>query len=78
MYNEDLKKRYIDKKESEVVLAPNFLKNTFTKTEPFEEKLNKDVSSWTRKEIDFTNNNKSSSYKFIIFLSSKKRSDEMV
>ena len=52
MYNEDLKKRYIDTKESEVVLAPNFLKNTFTKTEPFEEKLNKDVSSWTRKEIE--------------------------
>ena len=37
MYNEYLKKRYIDKKESEVVLAPNFLKNTFTKTEPFDE-----------------------------------------
>lgn len=52
MYNEDLKKRYIDKKESEVVLAPNFLKNTFTKTEPFEEKLGKDVSNWTRKEIE--------------------------
>lgn len=51
MYNEELKDRYISKKESETIMSPNFLNNLFTKTEPFEEKVHKDVCEWTLNEI---------------------------
>ena len=51
MYNEELKRRYIDKKESEVIISQFFLKNMFLKTGPFEEKLQKDACSWTANEI---------------------------
>ena len=42
---------YINKKESEVTLAPHFLKNLFTKSAPFEEALAKDISEFTLSEI---------------------------
>lgn len=51
LYNEERKRRYIDKKESEVILAPNFLQNLFKKTAPFEEKYGKDLCEWTTNEI---------------------------
>ena len=51
LYNEERKQRYINKKESEVTLAPHFLKNLFTKSAPFEEALAKDISEFTLSEI---------------------------
>lgn len=51
LYNAEQKQRYIDKKQSEVTLAPNFLYNLFIKSAPFEESFGKDVSDWTVSEI---------------------------
>lgn len=51
LYNEAQKLRYINKKESEVTLAPNFLNNLFTKSALFEEKYGKDLCQWTVDEI---------------------------
>ena len=51
MYNEDRKELFISKKESEVIVYPNFLRNTFDKTSKFEEKYGKDVCEWGLSEI---------------------------
>lgn len=52
MFNEDLKRRYIEYKHSITEINEFFLSNLFKKTEPFEEKLNKDVSCFTVNEIE--------------------------
>ena len=51
MFNEERKNRFINKKDSEVTLAPGFLTNLFVKSAPFEEKLGKDLCEWTTTEI---------------------------
>ena len=51
LYNEEQKSRYIDKKNSEVTLAPGFLRNLFVKSAPFEEKFGKDICEFTSNEI---------------------------
>ena len=51
MFNDEQKWRYINKKESEVTLAPGFLQNIFRKASLFEEKNNKDLCEWTLTEI---------------------------
>lgn len=51
MYNEERKRRYIKIKEDTVTLPYRSLDLLFEKTEPFEEKLGKDVCEWTAAEI---------------------------
>ena len=51
MFNEDRKRRYIKIKEDIVTLPYRSLELLFEKTEPFEEKLGKDVCEWTALEI---------------------------
>lgn len=51
MFNEDIKQRYIDEKESEVIIPNSYLINQFRKTNDIEEELNKDISNFTTYEI---------------------------
>lgn len=51
MYNEIQKKRYIDIRNQEVILGYNYLENIFNKTQAIEERIGKDVSCFTIKEI---------------------------
>lgn len=51
MYNNEVKKRYIEEKESKDILAPGFLAKTFAKTKDFEEEFGKDVYDWTKDEV---------------------------
>ena len=51
MYNEKYKLEYIEKKKSEAVMPNGYLEKQFEKTEFFENKLGKDLSEWTSKEI---------------------------
>lgn len=52
MYNENIKNRYIENKESEVIVPKGYLQNCFKKSEPFEEELGKDISNFTAYEIN--------------------------
>ena len=52
LYNSEIKHRYINKRESEIILADGFLLNLFKKTKSFEEDINKDVSCFTYYEIE--------------------------
>ena len=51
MYNEDIKKRYIVEKERTTSTPEDYLKRLFNKTEAFEIRLDKDISSFTVYEI---------------------------
>lgn len=51
MYNAEIKKRYIEEKERTTSLPEGFLERLFLKTKEFEERLNKDISSFTVYEI---------------------------
>lgn len=51
MYNEEIKKRYIQEKEATTSTPENYLERLFNKTKGFEGKLEKDVSSFTVYEI---------------------------
>lgn len=51
MYNEVIKKRYIQEKESNTNIPKKYLERLFNKTKAFEENLNKDISCFTAYEI---------------------------
>lgn len=51
MYNEEIKTRYINERENNVVLPLHALQLDFKKTEPFEEAAEKDVYDFTTHEI---------------------------
>lgn len=51
MYNQSQKERFIEERNSEVTLADNYLTRLFVDLELYEEKLGKDVSQFTTKEI---------------------------
>ena len=51
MYNEIQKKRYIDIRNQEVILGYNYLENIFNKTQATEERIGKDVSCFTIKDM---------------------------
>ena len=51
MYNQELKERYRIEKESYTTVASHCFSSLFKKTEPFEERLDKDVSNFTTYEI---------------------------
>ena len=51
MYNEDIKKRYIIEKERITSTPEGYLKRLFEKTETFEKRLGKDISSFTVYDI---------------------------
>lgn len=51
MYNENIKNRYIEDKESQVVITKGYLKKCFEKSEAFERELDKDISNFTKPEI---------------------------
>ena len=51
MYNEVIKKRYIQEKESNTSIPDKYLERLFNKTKIFEESLNKDISCFTAYEI---------------------------
>lgn len=52
MYNEEIKKQYIEDKTNETVVDPYYLPNLFKRTEEHEEKLGKDISAFTTQEIE--------------------------
>lgn len=51
MFNEELKRQFIDERNKEVVLPQNYLKCQFNKVSEMEKDLNKDVSNFTVYEI---------------------------
>lgn len=51
MFNEDIKRRYIEYKESVTIMSVDFLQRVFRSTEPFEKELNKDIADFTASEI---------------------------
>ena len=51
MFNENIKQKFIQYKDETVILWSSTLKALFNRTEPFEEKLNKDVCNFTVSEI---------------------------
>ena len=51
MYNETIKNRYIQEKESTTNMPIGYLGRQFNKSESFEEKLNKDICNFTAYEI---------------------------
>ena len=51
MYNENIKKRYIEYKNSITTLKPTFLKTQFKSTEEAERELGKDLCNFNKKEI---------------------------
>ena len=52
MYNEEIKLRYIEEKESTTNMPAGYLTRQFNKAESFEERLGKDISSFTVYEIE--------------------------
>lgn len=52
MYNETIKTRYIQEKESTTNMPKNYLVRLFNKTYDFESKLDKDISNFTVYEIE--------------------------
>jgi hypothetical protein len=51
MYNEDIKKRYIEEKENAVVMPNNYLTLQFNHSEEYEIEIEKDISNFTTYEI---------------------------
>lgn len=51
MYNEERKQMYIEDKMAETIVSPYFLKNVFSKTEPYETEKSKDICDFTAEEI---------------------------
>lgn len=51
MYNEELKQRYINYKESSVTIAKDYLFRLFRDSAPYEEQKNKDISNFSAAEI---------------------------
>ena len=51
MYNDEIKKRYIEYKEAATIMCQNYLERVFNAVEPFEEQLGKDVGDFTANEI---------------------------
>ena len=51
MFNEELKRRYIEEKNENVTVPSNYLERQFTKVEKVEEELGKDVHDFTVYEI---------------------------
>lgn len=51
MYNEELKQRYINYKESSVTIAKDYLFRLFRDSEPYENRKNKDISNFSAFEI---------------------------
>ncbi len=51
MYNESYKNEYIKRKNEDSTVPTGYLERQFSKTSYFEERINKDVSEWTSKEI---------------------------
>lgn len=51
MYNQELKERYREEKESYTTVSSHYFSALFKKTEPFEEQLNKDISNFSTYEI---------------------------
>lgn len=52
MYNETIKNRYIQEKESTTNTPNGYLMRQFNKTESFEQRLGKDISNFTAYEIE--------------------------
>lgn len=52
MYNETIKKRYIQEKESTTNTPVGYLTRQFNKSKSFEQRLNKDISNFTVYEIE--------------------------
>ena len=52
MYNEQIKQQFMEERSSERVVDPHYFSRLFRKTEPYEEKLGKDVSCFTVEEIE--------------------------
>lgn len=71
MYNESIKKRYIDEKENSTNTPNGYLARMFDKTEHFEEMCNKDVCCFTVYEImDFYKTINISSLESLVVLNS--------
>lgn len=51
MFNSEIKGRYIVEKEKTTVVPDNFFNRIFSKSEPFEKSLNKDICNFTVSEI---------------------------
>ena len=51
MYNEEIKKRFIEERNNEVILPPDYLKTQFDSIASFEEELGKDVRDFNLYEI---------------------------
>lgn len=51
MFNEELKRRFIEEREMEITLADKYLLNQFNKVEKMEIELNKDLYDFTKYEI---------------------------
>lgn len=52
MFNEQMKKEFIEFKTNRATINKYFLPNLFSRTEPYEKELNKDVSCFTAPEIE--------------------------
>ena len=52
MYNENIKRRYIQEKESTTNTPKGYLERQFNKSENFEQRLEKDISNFTVYEIE--------------------------
>lgn len=71
LYNENLKNRYIEERNKEIIMSKNFLLIQFKKVAPIENELNKDVSNFTVYEIlDFYKTLNSTSYNFLAVINS--------
>ena len=71
MYNEIIKNRYIQEKESTTNMPKGYLERQFNKSEFFEEKLNKDICNFTAYEImDFYKTINISSLESLVVLNS--------
>ena len=53
MYNTDIKRAYINKRNEECILPNNYLTRQFKKISSYENKLNKDIYEFSNKEIIF-------------------------
>lgn len=51
MYNEEIKKRYIEEKENSTSISKGFLYKQFSKTKSFENLYQKDLCNFTKEEI---------------------------
>ena len=51
MFNEELKQRYIQERQSDIIIDPYYLTNKFNEIAEYEAELNKDCNSFTAYEI---------------------------